>query len=477
MESNNNELIKSSSNQLIKTGDAIAITNKLLAKSNEQRIIDFLVRHPIFFNKNLSINYALSEKLIEKYKDNLDWGHNGLTRNENILWSIELVEKYRNKWAWLSVLQNSKWPWDKIDLDKEFKKYYPKTETWEVISRSKSLPWSIKFLKKYKEKWNWYILAKNESLPWTKDFFNSFIKLASEELEWEWIDNLKEYDPGDYTWVDNLSVCFVKNEKLPWSVDFIRKHKRYFRDINTNKNFPWTRELIKQRTKDGDYAIFYPLSENEKLHWTIELLTEYEKWWNWKELSSNKTLPWNAELIEKFIDKWDWNTLSEMPNIPWTIELIEKYKHKLNWKSKKKNEDGIIYWDNNLSQNVGLPWNIEFVEKYKDDWDWEMLSMNHGLPWSMELIEKYVTKWDWKRLSMNIGLPWSIELIEKYVKEWDWTSLSRNNGLPWSLELLEKFEVFLTEEINYNKALWEKVFKLNLNDEIIEKVFERINPR
>jgi hypothetical protein len=62
--------------------------------------------------------------LFEKYKDKLNcW--NWSSGNSSLPWSIDLIEKYRDKWD------------------------------WEWLSNNLFLPWSIELIEKYKDKWNW----------------------------------------------------------------------------------------------------------------------------------------------------------------------------------------------------------------------------------------------------------------------------------------------------------------------------------
>ena len=70
-----------------------------------------------------------------------------------------------------------------------------------------------------------------------------------------------------------------------------------------------------------------------------------------KPLSSNELILWTSELIEKYEDKWDWNELNKNASIPWTLKLINKYADKLScsesiWKTLKP------YIDDKLIEEV-----------------------------------------------------------------------------------------------------------------------------
>ena len=127
--------IKKAKNQLstvfslIQSDEAIRLVN-ILKRIETDKGIEFLCS---FENINWSV------ELIEKYKDQWDWFY--LSRNTSLPWSIELIEKYKDQWDW-------DWDWG--------------------LSSNKSLPWSIELIEKYKDQWDWRDLSWNESIHWPK---------------------------------------------------------------------------------------------------------------------------------------------------------------------------------------------------------------------------------------------------------------------------------------------------------------------
>ena len=125
--------IKKAKNQLstvfslIQSDEAIRLVN-ILKRIETDKGIEFLCS---FENINWSV------ELIEKYKDQWDWFY--LSRNTSLPWSIELFEKYKDQWHWRGEL-----------------------------SRNTSLPWSIELIEKYKDQWHWLELSWNESIHWPK---------------------------------------------------------------------------------------------------------------------------------------------------------------------------------------------------------------------------------------------------------------------------------------------------------------------
>ena len=150
--------IKKAKNQLstvfslIQSDEAIRLVN-ILKRIETDKGIEFLCS---FENINWSV------ELIEKYKDQWNWFY--LSRNTSLPWSIELIEKYKDQWHWGELSSNTSLPWS-IEL---FEKYKDQWHWRGELSRNTSLPWSIELIEKYKDQWDWLELSWNESIHWPK---------------------------------------------------------------------------------------------------------------------------------------------------------------------------------------------------------------------------------------------------------------------------------------------------------------------
>jgi len=311
----------------------------------------------------------------------LNWS---LSQSLNLPWSLELIEKYKNRWYWCCLSANT------------------------------ALPWSPELIEKYKERWDWRELSTNNALPWSPELIEKY------KERWDW----RELSTERWDWRE------LSTERWDW------------RELSTNNALPWSLELIEKYKERWDWG---RLSTNNALPWSLELIEKYKERWNWGRLSSylsfNNALPWSPELIEKYKERWDWGRLSTNNALPWSLELIEKYKERWNWSRL------IVNLNSNLSSNNALPWSPELIEKHKERWDWRELSCNNALPWSPELIEKYKERWDW-RLLFSIRENWSLEFFEKYsckLEMIDWAYISEYElcfipNQSFFIELLEIYE-------------------------------------
>ena len=157
--------IKKAKNQLstvfslIQSDEAIRLVN-ILKRIETDKGIEFLCS---FENINWSV------ELIEKYKDQWNWFY--LSRNTSLPWSIELIEKYKDQWYWSCLSSNTSLPWS-IELIEKYKNQWH--WDWRGLSSNTSLPWSIELFEKYKDQWDWRRLSSNTSLPWSIELFEKY---------------------------------------------------------------------------------------------------------------------------------------------------------------------------------------------------------------------------------------------------------------------------------------------------------------
>ena len=235
------------------------------------------------------------------------------------------------------------------------------------------------------------------------------------------------------------------NENLSWNYDLIYHFKNEFFGNNdwngdtlcySNKAVNFTTEVISLINDSSWNFKNYSLSNNESLHWTLEMIKAGEKVWGWENLSMSHNLPWSIELLERFSKKWIWGELSNNPSLPWSSELIDRFSDRWNWQI--------------LAHNSGLPCTIKLFEKFyerKNKVEWFRIHYNNHIPWSKEIIEHFQDRWVWSSLSRNSGLPLTFELIDEYSNKWDWDSINKNKGIYFEIELIEiyKTKPWITE--------------------------------
>ena len=365
--------------------------------------------------KLLARTQALDAALLQRYENSWDWAL--LSGNEALPWSLELIERFRDRWNWVvgGLSANESLPWS-LELIQRYEHRWNWGGEHGVddsgLSGNESLPWSLELIERYEDRWGWgnegvpeRSLCSNEALPWSPELLERYAD------RWNWGED------------GFLEPSLSSNEALPWSPELIERYvdRWYWPSLSYNKALPWSLELI-ERYKDRWSWAF--LSENPALPWSLELIERFEDRLDWTGepfsaggMSANEVLPWSLELLERFERRWEWGRISENPALPWSHELIERYLVVWNW-------GGEPFYAGGLSSNEGLPWSLDLIERYADRWDWALLSSNRAVPWSLDLIERYEDRWCWSKLSGNEALPWSLELIERFEDRWDWDGIT-----------------------------------------------------
>ena len=334
--------------------------------------------------RSLSTNESLpwTQELIEHFKERCDWGFAdifnphpnsdpgadleldwypyfisaGLSGNEALPWTPQLIERYVTCWQWRALSGNEALPWTP-----ELIECHEDRWQWCELSSNTALPWTDKLIERYEDRWQWGELSSNTALPWTDKLIERY------EDRWEW-------------------GALSGNDALPWTYELIDLYK---------ERWSWR---VHRFCKKG-------LTENEALPWSLDLIERFVERWDWKSLSANKSLPWSLDLIERYADRWNWESLSENEALPWSLDLIQHNRN--HW-----NRTG---WDG-LSKNTAMPWSLELIERLANRWNWDSLSKNETVPLSLDLIERFADRWNWQALSANksFALPmlWQEDIIE-----------------------------------------------------------------
>ena len=125
-------------------------------------LLSLYSRHPNYLLKLLYRYYPLSNEIIEKFKNEINWGV--ISSNQTRNWDQSFIEKFADKWNWDSMSSNPKLPWSL-----SFLKAYPGKFISSSQTLNPSLPWSFEFITQYEKNWNFHSLPLNKGIPWTQE--------------------------------------------------------------------------------------------------------------------------------------------------------------------------------------------------------------------------------------------------------------------------------------------------------------------
>ena len=109
--------------------------------------------------KELSNDFNWSETLLEKYQDKVDWYE--ISRNRNILWTIPMIQKFKNRINWDT-----------------FSEYFDKIEG-EMVTEN--------IIETFKDKWNWNELSQNSNVSLSFELLDKYADL------WDWEEIIDRY--------------------------------------------------------------------------------------------------------------------------------------------------------------------------------------------------------------------------------------------------------------------------------------------
>jgi len=78
----------------------------------------------------------------------VDWDR--LSRNEVLPWSVELIDRFADKWNWFNLSVNKHLGWTEEFIDRYADRWY-----WSRISSNDGLPWSHALIRKYEHLLDW----------------------------------------------------------------------------------------------------------------------------------------------------------------------------------------------------------------------------------------------------------------------------------------------------------------------------------
>jgi hypothetical protein len=469
--------------------------------------LDLLLPHPKEFVQGFSYHYPVPEELLAQYEDVFDWTQ--LSRNTAIKWSPHILEKFKNNWNW----------------------------GYRGLSTNAAMPWTPALLEQFKDKWSWYHLG------WHHGIINNREMLAMCFSRWnEWHQKnlftvyafMPKMDGRASSWAEeffetrpNLNwKMFSAYKGFPWTADFVRKHadKLDWKELSSNTGLPWSAALISEHLDRWDW---FGVSYFPTILSSPELIESFKDQINWYAFTFNTERKWNSDLLVRFRDKLPWartetneggfivhiEGLYNHASILWTPELykncsesIERYfaglaetekelltesnfillkedehwtvyqdgsnwsedylkmlidlgkaipeKKFINWKlfgflfkgwntvSKEVKAYCLVQIDlYDLTLNQDFPWHNHLetfhqLAQYDKDWyGWVNLSGSQGLKPTEGMLMQFEDNWDWALLSGNLNL--TLPVINKFKDRWTWSRIFRSKA--FTTELTETY--------------------------------------
>ncbi len=213
----------------------------------------------------LNEKYIITEKLIDSVSD-IQNIFEYFSKSKGIIWTDELLEKYKEKWNWHSISENNSIFWNEKRIDK-----FSKLLDFKKLSDSKNIKFNFSLLNNYENRWDWFKLSSNPTI---------INELGVEILNHKRIIwKTAPYPPYSYEYGNNLSEirpCICTNSGIEWNLDLFELHKEkidfwllaYFGKLHNDIIVKYGTELDENRvvytnfTKSSDWKDHHPWYRN-----------------------------------------------------------------------------------------------------------------------------------------------------------------------------------------------------------------------
>lgn len=300
----------------------------------------FLLGNEYYFLIRVSQHFKFTTEQLRRYKTILIWRN--VVCNESIDWNTEILDEFKD----LIFVQDDILPEincnESLPWSIEFINRYKELWSWEMLVGN-PVVMEIPGIKEYYAK---EFLPYKYDNPWV---FNSIS------------NSKKEYNPqSDNSGLDTDSWDWdVPAEWRYESMEEIKKAKnvRWFQ-LSRNTRIPWSTELIKEHEDEWEWE---ELSQNPQIPWNLELIRKYEDKIYWSKhdkceekgtpvgmgFSANLGVQWDRQLLSRYIDKLNAIDVSLSPSAKWDIDLLIQFEDFWDYNSLSMNK---IVWEKVFSE-------------------------------------------------------------------------------------------------------------------------------
>jgi hypothetical protein len=376
----------------------------------------------------LSLYYPFKTDEIRLLKGHLNIEY--LSRNENVLWTIELFQLLKDYFDWSTFHRIKK---INFGIDVSFLMEFEKYIDFDSIYMSNNVDWSLELFKSFKEKLSHKIIYRSNLLFSNKEVFEFF----ESNIEWDLLSRSTNLEFTiefivSYKSLINWKI-FSRNPKIPISVDFIKQFENLI-DFDELSQNPSCLELILKYSKSKKWnwkrVVYNPAIEfnDNNINFYIEHFNKYLIEIG-KVKVFNKNFPGylvrhlmviqykkrNYFIQDKYMEFIPWDIFCKNCNTQMTLLEFEQFKSKLDFKSSQF-----------LTANKNII-GTDFISKNIELFDTQMYSF-YCLPLTIEIIEK-CSNISFKNLSSCDKLNWTWQFIEENFEKLNVYSLSKNKAL------------------------------------------------
>ena len=118
----------------------------------------------------ISESFNFNEQLLDKFKENVNWKE--ISSNNSITWTSSMLEKFKERIDWEALSSSYKESFFNSTNLEKYKNYW----NWKNLSENWNIEFSIEMIDRFVEKWDWNALIDNHELDnlFNEDFLNKY---------------------------------------------------------------------------------------------------------------------------------------------------------------------------------------------------------------------------------------------------------------------------------------------------------------
>lgn len=193
-----------------------------------RRILGLFDRHPQFFVRDVHYYGPLTIEQMDRYADLLNWsgihsdeGYFGLSLNDHLPWSKELVDRYIDRWDWYSL------SFSMIGYKLWFNgllSYYEERIDWTQLCTNTQVPWTNDLIEQFSHRIDWEAASGNQFFPWSVEILDRYQSRLNFDRMSSSLNSLlckhrwrsEQKSPGGMDFLERLTVVEKYENKLDW---------------------------------------------------------------------------------------------------------------------------------------------------------------------------------------------------------------------------------------------------------------------
>jgi hypothetical protein len=158
--------------------------------------------------------------LIQKYPTLVDWSV--VTASRRYVWNRTQIEAFDSKLCFKTL--------SKINFESSIdviEKYVDRWD-WDSLSANADIHWTLGLIKKFEKRLNWTALSSNRALPWTGDLIALYLN------QWDW-GSFETFDDGR-GFIEKYPKGLSANLSIPFDKTLVTRFQTYWKAEILNEN-------------------------------------------------------------------------------------------------------------------------------------------------------------------------------------------------------------------------------------------------